>query len=53
MNLPAILIVLALTGMLVTGMRESARVNAVMVALSVGCVCSLARLTEEFHEPLP
>ena len=34
-NLPAILIVLALTGMLVAGMRESARVNAVMVALKL------------------
>ncbi|HTV00874.1 MAG TPA: amino acid permease [Luteitalea sp.] len=35
LNLPAILIAVAITGMLVMGMRESARMNAVMVALKL------------------
>ncbi|MGJ7505684.1 MULTISPECIES: amino acid permease [unclassified Variovorax] len=37
-NLPALLIVLVLTTMLSLGMRESARINNVMVAIKVGVV---------------
>lgn len=37
-NLPAILIVLAITAMLVIGMRESARANALMVALKLSVI---------------
>jgi APA family basic amino acid/polyamine antiporter len=37
-NLPAVLIVLALTAILVKGIRESARANEVMVAIKLGAV---------------
>lgn len=37
-NLPAVLIILLLTGILVKGIKESAGVNAVMVAIKVGAV---------------
>ena len=37
-NLPAVLIILALTAVLVKGIQESARLNAVMVAIKVGAV---------------
>lgn len=37
-NLPAVLVVLVLTGILVKGIRESATANAVMVAIKVGAV---------------
>jgi APA family basic amino acid/polyamine antiporter len=37
-NLPAILIVLAITTLLVVGIRESARFNAVMVAIKIAAV---------------
>lgn len=37
-NLPALLIMLVLTGMLSLGVRESARLNNVMVAIKVGVV---------------
>lgn len=37
-NLPAVLIVLILTAILVKGIKESARTNAVMVAIKVGAV---------------
>ncbi|SFU98807.1 amino acid permease [Pseudoduganella namucuonensis] len=37
-NLPALLIMLALTAMLSLGVRESARVNNVMVAIKIGVV---------------
>jgi APA family basic amino acid/polyamine antiporter len=38
LNLPAVLIALLLTGILVKGIKESASVNAVMVAIKVGAV---------------
>jgi basic amino acid/polyamine antiporter, APA family len=37
-NLPAVIIVLLLTAVLVKGIKESARVNAVLVAIKVGAV---------------
>lgn len=37
-NLPAVLVVLLLTGILVRGIKESARFNAVMVAIKIGAV---------------
>jgi APA family basic amino acid/polyamine antiporter len=37
-NLPAVLIVLAITTLLVVGIRESARFNAVMVAIKIAAV---------------
>jgi APA family basic amino acid/polyamine antiporter len=37
-NLPAVLIILLLTAVLVKGVKESANVNAVMVAIKVGAV---------------
>jgi amino acid transporter len=37
-NLPAVLIILAVTGVLVIGIRESATTNAVLVAIKVGVV---------------
>ncbi len=37
-NLPAVIIVLILTAILVKGIRESARVNALLVAIKVGAV---------------
>jgi basic amino acid/polyamine antiporter, APA family len=37
-NLPAVLIIVILTGILVKGIKESARTNAIMVAIKVGAV---------------
>ena len=37
-NLPAVIIILLLSGILVKGIKESARLNAVMVAIKVGAV---------------
>ena len=38
MNLPALLVILAVSTLLVIGIRESARVNAVIVALKLGVI---------------
>src|SRR3954471_6874585 len=37
-NLPAVFIVLAITGLLIVGVRESARANAVMVVIKIAIV---------------
>lgn len=47
-NLPAILIVLLLTAILVRGIKESARANAVMVAIKLGAVLFVI-LVGAFH----
>ena len=40
-NLPAILLVIAVTSLLVVGIRESASINTVMVAIKVGVVLAI------------
>jgi APA family basic amino acid/polyamine antiporter len=50
-NLPAFLIVLVITGILIVGVRESANVNSVIVFVKVGVVISLIILGLRFIVP--
>jgi len=50
-NLPAFLIVLVVTGILIVGVRESANVNSVIVFVKVGVVISLIILGLRFIVP--
>ena len=50
-NLPAILVSLAATTLLVVGIRESARVNAVIVAVKVGVVLAIIVAGAMFVSP--
>ena len=50
-NLPAVLIVLAITAVLVRGVRESARANAVMVAVKVAVVLFFLAAGFTYVEP--
>ncbi|HEY8535972.1 MAG TPA: amino acid permease [Vicinamibacterales bacterium] len=51
LNLPAALIVLAITGLLILGVRESARFNAVMVAVKLGAVLFFVAAGLAYVEP--
>ena len=48
-NLPAALIIAALTTMLILGTKESARLNNVMVAIKLASRCSRSSLTDLLH----
>src|SRR4051812_8057571 len=50
-NLPAVLIVLLLTAILIRGIKESARANAVMVAVKVGAVIFVILVGAFFINP--
>ena len=50
-NLPAMLVSLAATALLVIGIRESARVNAVIVAIKVGVVIAIIIAGASFVSP--
>jgi APA family basic amino acid/polyamine antiporter len=50
-NLPALLVVLAVTALLVVGVRESARVNTALVALKVSGVLFVAAVGAFFVDP--
>jgi APA family basic amino acid/polyamine antiporter len=50
-NLPAVLVVLAVTGLLVLGVRESARVNTALVAIKVTGVLFVAGVGAFFVDP--
>ncbi|MDB5306241.1 MAG: amino acid/polyamine/organocation transporter, superfamily [Gemmataceae bacterium] len=50
-NLPAVLIILALTGVLMKGIKESANLNAVMVAIKVGAVLFVILVGMVFVNP--
>jgi basic amino acid/polyamine antiporter, APA family len=50
-NLPAVLIVLALTAILVKGIKESANANAVMVAIKLGAVVFVILVGAFFVNP--
>ena len=58
-NLPAVLVALAVTGLLVIGTRESATANAVLVAIKLAALAAFMWLTlpvlrmENFHPFLP
>ena len=58
-NLPALLIALAVTGLLIVGTSESARVNAVLVAIKIAALTAFVALTlprvemESFNPFLP
>ena len=51
MNLPAALIVLAITVILVIGIRESARFNATMVVINVGIILAIVGLGSAYVRP--
>ncbi|HKQ96772.1 MAG TPA: amino acid permease [Candidatus Polarisedimenticolia bacterium] len=51
LNLPALLVVLAMTALLVRGIRESANANVVMVALKVGIVVMVILVGAFFVDP--
>ena len=51
MNLPAMLIVLAITALLVIGVRESARFNAAMVAVKLAAVVFFIAVGVRYVEP--
>src|SRR5690606_8616021 len=51
LNLPAALVVLAITGLLILGVRESARFNAVMVAVKLGAVLFFVAAGFAFVKP--
>lgn len=50
-NLPAVLIILVLTAILVKGIKESANLNAVMVAIKVGAVLFVILVGMAFVNP--
>jgi APA family basic amino acid/polyamine antiporter len=50
-NLPAVLAVLALSGVLVKGIKESANLNAVMVAIKIGAVLFVILAGAAFINP--
>ena len=52
MNLPALLIMLALTAMLSWGVRESARLNSVMVAIKIGVILLFIAVGTRHVEPV-
>ncbi len=51
MNLPAAIIVLAITAILVVGIRESAWFNAVMVSLNVGIILTVVAIGSRYVRP--
>ena len=50
-NLPAILIVLVISALLVIGVRESARANAVMVAVKMAAILFFIIVGANYVEP--
>ena len=50
-NVPAVLIALALTALLVVGIRESARANAAIVVVKIGVILLFAGIGLSFIEP--
>ena len=51
LNLPAILIVIALTALLIVGIRESARANAIIVAVKLTVILLFVAVGASFVEP--
>jgi basic amino acid/polyamine antiporter, APA family len=51
MNVPAALIVLAITGILVIGIRESARFNATMVILNLAIILTVIAIGSAYVQP--